>query len=284
VRIIITGSSGFIGQSIEKHFSKDNIIMKLKIRKDVNFHELENKILSFQPEIFIHCGWDGGNSFSDIDNSNQLTNVEVGIRILKTISKIKNLYFIGLGSFSEYGNLTEPATEKTPEHPSSLYGLSKYMFKQISESMCTYSCQKWLWVRPCYVYGPNDVKTRLIPKVIDSLLDDKEIVLDSCDTVVDYIYIEDFVSALHELIKECATGCYNICSGQQYSIKDVVLSIKQKIKKGNILFDSSIDRKKFQKYICGSNEKLLKKTSWHQQYEINKGIEKTIYFTKQDKK
>jgi dTDP-D-glucose 4,6-dehydratase len=76
--------------------------------------------------------------------------------------------------------------------------------------------------RPCYVYGPNDVKTRLIPTLINKFLNNEEITLDKCDKIIDYIYIDDFTEYVYNLIITQNNGIFNICSGNQYELKDVI--------------------------------------------------------------
>ena len=36
--------------------------------------------------------------------------------------------------------------------------------------LCEQHNMEWVWIRPCYVYGPGDVKTRLIPTLINKFL------------------------------------------------------------------------------------------------------------------
>lgn len=281
MNIAVTGANGFIGRSLCDRLSKENNIMRLKIRKNTDFVNLKEKVVSFNPDVFIHCGWSGGNSFSTIDSSEQFNNIYTGLEILKMISDINNLHFVALGSFSEYGDLKQQATEQTLEKPSSLYGVCKNIYKQISKTMCGYNNHKWLWIRPCFLYGPNDVQTRLIPKTIDACLSQDRLSLDSCKSVVDYLYIDDFVEAVCSLLEQQSVGCFNICSGEEYTVKDIVLQILQKTGEESVFFDPSKDREGFQKYICGDNKKLIDEIGWKQKHTIEAGIKKTIEFHKE---
>ena len=199
-----------------------NIVETVSLRE--NF---ESKILSFKPDVFINCAWSCASSFADIQDIKQFENIEKGIKLFKVLGKLEKLYFVGLGSFSEYGDKVEPIAEDELENPSSLYGLTKKTFKLISEHLCEIKSFPWLWVRPCYVFGPNDVSTRLVPKVINHCLDGETITLDSCESIVDYLYVDDFTYALESLILQDKQGVYNICSGKQYKIKDVIREIEK---------------------------------------------------------
>tara|TARA_B100001113_G_scaffold75943_1_gene59329 strand:- start:732 stop:1628 length:897 start_codon:yes stop_codon:yes gene_type:complete len=276
-KIIITGVNGFLGKHLYNSLSKKYNIAPISIRLNSDWDLIKSEIIDFKPDIFIHCGWSYGNSFYDI-NENQYDNVKIGIKLMKILSNIDNLYFMGVGSFAEYGFNNNIITELDKEMPNNDYGLAKNFFKSISEKFCHINNFKWTWIRPCYIFGPNDVQTRLIPKVINLCLKNKDIELNSCDSVIDYLYIKDFTRAINRLISNQESGIFNICSGNQYEIKNIIETIKHLCgSKSQISFNSSIDRKNFPKYICGNNTKL-KSTSWFPKYNLIEGLTETIKF------
>ena len=277
MKIMISGTSGFLGGAILERLSEEYTIKSISIRDD-NLKDVDSEILDFKPDVFIHCGGKSGNSFKDTSNSSQFDNVEVGIKLLKTLSKFDNLYFIGFGSFAEYGVKSIVTKESHTEEPNSYYGLSKKRFKDLSRDYCVVNNFKWLWVRPCYIYGEGDVSSRLIPKVVDACKNNEDLVLDSCNSIVDYLHVDDFSEAIYELIKNKCSGVFNVCSGEQYKIRDVVEQI-QLISPNpiDIKFDSSKDRiNSCTNFVCGDNTKLKKQTSWSVKLDLSKGL--SIYF------
>lgn len=275
MNIIITGTNGFLGGHIYEILSQYHNTKKIRIRNDNLYCD---EILNFNPDIFIHCGWGSGNNFSEVDSYEQFDNVITGFNLLKCLQKIKKLYFIGLGSFSEYGINFNLSSEKTRENPNDYYGVFKNSFKNISRVFCNKNNFDWLWLRPCYIYGPNDVNTRLIPNVINKCLNGGKLHLNSCNSMVDYLFIEDFIEALHLLIKGNNVGVFNICSGKQYKVKDVVLLINE-ITNNNadIIFDKSKDRENtYTDFVCGYNNKLLDTINWSPKFNLKKGLTKTI--------
>ena len=116
---------------------------------------------------------------------------------------------------------------------------------------------EWGWIRPCYVYGPGDVSTRLIPTIINKLLRNEKVTLDECNKIIDYIHIDDFVNFTYSLIVGNIDGIYNICSGQQYNLRDIVNKIGILMDKlDNIQFNTSSTRKLTSHIICGNNNKI----------------------------
>jgi len=298
MRVLITGGNGFLGSSIvrkllcEGHnvyvFSNnknniEDILPQIKFQQSDNKHlcSYEKDIILFNPEVVIHCGWSGGNNYNDINDIKQFyDNVEPSVKFLEILNKLSHKpNFIGFGSFAEYGYHNEPISEMFIENPINLYGLSKLTFKKYSELFCKNYSIGWTWVRPCYIYGPNDVKTRLIPTLIDKFLNNEDVVLDSCESVIDYLYIDDFVNYIYQLIIFKSTGVFNLCSGSQYVIKDIVNLIYTEINNSsNVIYDPNKNRKLISSYICGNNKKIQNTTKIINQTSLIEGIQKTINF------
>ena len=271
MKIMISGASGFLGSNLKRSLSKKYIVDTVSLTKDFESH-----ILNFAPDVFINCGWGGGSSFSDTQSFKQFDNLEIGKRLFKVLTKFENLTFVGFGSFSEYGDRSRIINENDIEKPTSLYGLNKKMFKDMSLYFCRAKNFSWLWLRPCYIYGPGDCQNRLITKAVEHCVSGKQLKLDSCQSVVDYLYIEDFNSAVDKLISYKTQGVYNLCSGQQYKVKDVVKKIEKLCNNNVVIFEPSEDRKSFPKYICGNNSKLQLATGWQPLISLDEGLQKII--------
>lgn len=300
MRVLITGGNGFLGSNLIDLFIKLNYQLlvvsknnnnikgnldKIKfIRYDSsNYNFCEQAILEFNPEVVIHLAWYGGSSYYDINDINQIyQNISPSLSLLEICSKqdIKPV-FIGFGSFAEYGNLYEKATEYQQERPNSFYGLSKNIYKSISKMYCDQKEMDWIWIRPCYIYGRKDAENRLIPSVINKKLNGEKIYLDSCNKIIDYLHIEDFCSAILEIINKKCTGVFNICSGKEYILRDILNLINLKIESNSeIIYDSKLDRVLAPNYICGSNNRLIKETGWSPKVSIEQGLIETINYYK----
>lgn len=277
MKIVLTGSDGYLGSNIKQTLSAVHNLKCVKLRLDT-IESVKKDILDFNPDMIIHCGWKSGNSYNDILNIDQLENVVIGVKLLEILPLLDKVKFVGIGSFSEYGKTTKKSKESDTELPENLYGISKNSLKVLSENMCKTFDIDYLWLRPCYVYGKNDVKTRLIPKVVDACLNRKEIDLNSCKSVTDYLYIDDFCSAIKTLIEGDYSGVFNICSGKEYKVIDIIRKIQNfSGVSDNISFDSNTNREEIFNYICGDNYKL-KGTGWKELYDIDSGILETLKF------
>lgn len=280
MKIVITGAAGFLGS---------NLVNKLEeVGYDVlpilsNTTNPLQTISYYEPDIVVHCAWKGGNNYKDInDISQQFINVSDGIELLKELSFLPNKpRFMGFGSFAEYGDLNNLALEEDWEKPTNMYGISKLTLKNYSKNFCKINNIPWCWVRPCYVYGPGDVNTRLIPSTINKLLYKQHVTLDQCDKFIDYMYIDDFVDFVYNIITQKAQGVFNICSGQQYQLRNVILTIANLLDADEYLhFDDQEIRTLTSTYICGSNLKAKQLSSFNDLVSLKEGLIQTIEYYK----
>lgn len=292
MNILITGANGFLGSNLLKTFinlnhnifaisQTDKNIKQFKNRitfesnTKLNYFDLKDKIIQFSPELVIHCAWSGGNSYSDVNDLNQYYhNIPIGLSLLEIIKHLKNCRFLGIGSFSEYGIIKTKAVETQPDNPNTHYGLSKSSFKGISKIFCEQNNINWSWIRPCYVYGSGDVSTRLIPTVITKLKNKESIRLSSCDVTIDYLHIDDFCSGVVNIVDNRLDGVYNLCSGNEYNLKNILQHMETVSGSRLITFDPLLDRIYASKYICGSNDKLQSVCSWKPKKQIYNELER----------
>lgn len=297
-KILITGGNGFLGSALVKFFINKGYEVFVISKHDNNltdvmdkigfftlntddYYEAKDYILNLSPDCVIHAAWDGGNSHTNVNDMSQFSkNFSLTFSMLDILSQLdKKPVFMGVGSFAEYGNLTKQATEEDIESPTNFYGLSKLMVNRMSKMFCEKNGMKWAWIRPCYVYGPNDVATRIIPTIVNSLLQDKQISLDSCNVTVDYLHINDFCEAIHTIIAQNLEGVYNICSGKEYSLR-AIIELLYKLTLSHELeptFGAQRKRVDSPSYVCGSNNKL-KSFGWASKYELYDGIVDTINY------
>jgi nucleoside-diphosphate-sugar epimerase len=299
-RILITGGNGFLGSNLVQYFLNQNYKVMVISRNSYNLKTVMNKIefiqtiaedytsasdsiQEFSPDYVIHTAWDGGNAYSNIHCLNQFyKNLPLSLSLLEVINTLSvKPTFVGIGSFAEYGLVNTRALEDDIEHPINYYGLSKLTVKKVTELYCSLNNIKSVWIRPCYIYGPRDVPTRLISRIITGIMSNQSVKLDSCEVLIDYLHIDDFSRAVDTIIKLDLSGVYNVCSGEEHNLRDIVQFLYDNLTTGvNPKFEALPDRTSVSRYICGSNEKLKSVSNWTNTINIHDGLLNTIEYYK----
>ena len=130
-------------------------------------------------------------------------------------------------------------------------------------------------------YGYFERGSRLIPDVVLSALDEKPVKVSSPLPVRDFIFIEDVVRAYMQAVKiqHNPGEIYNIGSGIQYSVKDIVEKIltitesKSEIQWGAVAKQARYVEPKKWVADMSKTKKLLQ---WEPKYSIDSGLRKAI--------
>ena len=294
-KLLIVGGTGFIGSHLTKYLSdryKITVISKkskpyqkqvsniIHINCDLeNSEEAKKFFLENRFNYIINCsGYVDHQNFL-IDGYNIFQNhFKITHNILKNTINNKPEKFIQIGSSDEYGYNAKRPKEDSRESPFSPYSLGKLA----STHLCMIFAKEYNYplnvIRPFLIYGPNQNDKRLIPFIIESCFKNEKFNLGSKDAVRDFLYIQDFLEFIDELLnKNSVNGeIFNVGSGIGISIENLVKKILSKIKKGKPLF-GNYNSGKFENPILIANlEKVNSLLIWRPKTDIDLGIEKTI--------
>ena len=316
--ILITGGAGFIGSHLVKHFVKKyknyNIINVDKLTYASNVHFLK-EINNFKNYTFaqadicelkkiekifekynisdvVHLAAE-----SHVDNSieNALefarTNILGTINLLelsrKNWANKKNNIFYHISTDEVFGTLGESGifNENSNYDPHSPYSASKASADHFVRAF--YDTHKLpVIISNCSNnYGPNQHNEKLIPTVINSLINKSKIpVYGNGLNVRDWLYVEDHVRAIDMIFHNGSVG-ETYCIGGKNEIKNIDL-IKLIIKEFDDIKqnkNSSIDLISFVDDRLGHDyryaidiAKIKNELGWEPKTNINKGLRNTI--------
>ena len=175
MKILITGTTGFIGLNLVRKLHKDHQIYALsrqepskliKDLKNIVFVNLDlNKKFNydFECDYIIHAA-----AISKIGNFSD--NVIMMKNLLEWASKKKVKYFLNLSSISIYDNNDDKSIDEysKPFKPN-LYGQSKLDSEKILEKFANFKKIKAISIRLCGVVGidAKNFVTNLVQNVID---------------------------------------------------------------------------------------------------------------------
>ena len=246
-KILITGSTGFIGSNIVNLLLKKNVyiydILRNKNKKnkkiiDLNknknylpifykkFDELEKKLKKVKIDTVINCAtyYTSKNDIKNIENLIR-TNI-IFCSIILEILKNKIKKFINFGSMMEYsqGNYFSPKN---------FYAITKYSFQKIEEFYkLNYKNIKFYDLKLYETYGDNDVRKKIIPTIIKSYSQNKSVKIVSKNLKMNFVHIESLVKAIYMIIfNKIKEGEYCVKNDKFIKIQKLINSLNKKLKK-----------------------------------------------------
>jgi len=306
MKILVTGTTGFIGSNILRRLVKTNndkiyifirqnsklwrikdITNKVNIRiVDLTDKEqVENSISEIKPEVVFHCAIYGGYPFQTDQDQVIKTNFIGTVNLLEASIKQGFKAFINTGSSSEYGIKSKPMKETDFPDPVNVYGVAKLA----STYYCRMSSIKYnlpiVTLRLFSPYGYYEESTRLIPYLITSMLRNKEIKLGSPDAVRDFIFIEDAVEAYIKsvnMIDKIEPGTIlNIGSGVDTMVIDIFWVLKGIIGYQGKFTVQGAPRDSDELKVWRANiNRVQTILGWQPKYSLREGLNETIKWFK----
>lgn len=213
MKVVVTGSSGFIGGRVCEAFSKKYEVLRVSSRNSHNYQEIP------AGDVCIHLAANSviqsvGSFESEWDQTK---------RILQKIVARRFSHVIYASSGSVYGDLTEEAhRESGPTHPTSSYSRVKL------------EAEHFLFE------NHNAVSSLRLANIIGHGMNSQSVVVDilkqfQCDEFQlrnktskrDYTHVSDVVNLMELLILQKPHGIYNVGTGVSLSVEDIVNTLAE---------------------------------------------------------
>lgn len=312
--ILVTGGCGFIGSNYLNKFVPKypnyefiNIdcltyagnLKNINIAKEPNYKfkkidirnkkSLEKIFIDYKPTDIIHFA---AESHVDISIANPSIFIDTNVigthNLLLLALKYKINRFHQISTDEVYGSLTDdepPFTNRSNIAPNSPYSASKAAADLLVRAYNETYKMDVVITRCSNNYGPNQDKTKLIPKAICNLLEGKKVpIYGKGENIRDWIYVEDHIDAIDLVFQKGLSGeIYNI--GGNTELKNIDL-IKRLIKLTGKTANSIkfvTDRKGHDHRYAIDNSDIEKKLGWRPKFNINDGLEKTLRFYRDNK-
>jgi nucleoside-diphosphate-sugar epimerase len=199
--------------------------------------------------------------------------VGASLRLASTLREGGCRRFVATGTSFEYAPSDSPQRESSPAKPSTAYGQAKLELFEALQSLDI----ELAWLRPFYLYGPDEDPRRLVPVVINSLLRGQETKLVPGERVRDYLHIEDVASAICAVASSRLTGAVNIASGIPVTVREIALKIGEALDRVGLLKIGALPYATTEPlYLLADNTKLREGTGWKPRYSLDEGLRQTI--------
>ena len=295
MRIMVTGSKGFIGQHLLLRLSTIGEVVELQ--SDLTNHAaIQAEVKSIAPDIVVHLAarTEVQKSFYEQVSFSEVNYVGT-VNLIEACCSVDPMpYFVFASTMEVYGwqpisdeveknkkyinNIT--FDEHTQPNPNAPYAVAKYACEKYLEYAERAYGLEWASFRQTNSYGRKDNDYFVTEQIIAQMLRGDVCNLGYAEPYRNFIYIDDLLDAWMAVIKN-----RNICSGNIFTIgpddprkiKDCANYIAEQLDwHGTINWDTKPPRHG-EIYWLNSNHTLLtEKTGWIPKISYEEGIAKTI--------
>jgi CDP-glucose 4,6-dehydratase len=244
--VLVTGANGFIGSHIVQQLKDENKVISLVysavpgrgldtalegttvINCDVRDHHALRRILArYEVNQVFHTAAISIVKTAYLDPIGVFDVNAMGtVALLEACRQVGVEKILVLNTDKVYGEGLD-ATEDKPYQPGEPYAASKCCQGFIVHSFINTYDMNIVMSHSCNVFGFDPNSNRIVPNVVKSCLKGKNPkIFTNDDSVREYVYVEDVVSAFKRLMNEDEhRGSRNISTGWVYNQKDIVLKI-----------------------------------------------------------
>ncbi len=301
-KILLSGGAGFIGnemthQILSKNPSDFIVIDKMSYMSDDTFHKENNipvhkidicseetrqLIADFKPDIILHMAAESHVDVSIKDpDAFVRSNVFGTTNLMNAALKLDNLELFYHCSTDEVtgDKLTGASHEDDPRLASSPYSASKASAELFVESYGRTFGLPYLITRSSNNYGPYQHYEKLIPKVIQNIIDGKKIpVYTPGNQMRQWVHVKDNCEGIISAIE-------NYTKNDVFNIGGAEVSVNLDIIK-QICFLMNVDPTEFIEYVTDrpghdsrysiSCDKIKEHTGWAPKISLEDGLRDTI--------
>lgn len=278
-RLLLTGSSGFIGKNISPYLSKEYKLfspshkqLDLLNSEKVKLYIVKNKI-----NYIIHAANIGGTR----DKLNQkdivYTNLMMFYNLVRNLSSVEKIIYFG--SAAEFDKRKPIKSAKEDQFDQSVpvddYGFYKYICAKYTRDL---KSQKLICLRLFGIYGPHEnYLVKFISNTIVKNLFNQPIKINQ-NVYFDYLYVEDLFPVINYFLTHKSEYYdYNVCTGRKISLIEITRTVSHI--SGNPLPIRVINKGLNNEYT-GSNKRLLKEIPNLKITSAKEGINKLYHWYK----
>ena len=296
MKILMTGSSGFIGTSLSPRLSEHSLH---HLVSDLTDHKaVVEEVRSIQPDIIVHLG-----ARTEVESSfyEQITFSEINyigtVNLIEAAASVKNLKnFMFASTMEVYG--WQPISdeilvnsipknfisfdENTQPNPNAPYSVAKYACEKYLEYAHRCLDLPFTALRQTNCYGRKDNDFFVTEQIITQMLANAdECNLGYGEPYRNFIWIEDMLDVWQTVIdnpEKCNNGyIFTIGPDNPIKIKDYANMIAKKLNwSGKINWNTKRHRAG-EIYWLNSNTNLISKTlGWQPKMDISTGLDQTI--------
>ena len=304
-KILVTGGAGFIASHltdklIEKGHNvvvidnlstgkKENLNPKAKFYEaDICNSEIAQIFQEEKPEIVFHFA-----AQIDVRKSVKDPIQDAEVNILGSLNLLQNCQKAGVKKFifassggAIYGDTDViPTPETHTENPESPYGICKLTIEKYLHFYKETFGLNYTALRFANIYGPRQNskgEAGVIAVFCDKMLKNQEVVINGDgEQTRDFVFVDDVINAALLSMEQEKSDMYNIGAGEETNINDIFRKIKE-LTGSNCEEAHAPTKAGEQKRSCLDNSRAKQGLNWESKYNLERGLEKTIKWFKEN--
>ena len=296
MKILMTGSSGFIGSHLTPLIEQEHELYHLKSDL-LNYNAVSDEVAKFNPDVIVHLA-----ARTEVEKSfyEQLSFSEINycgsVNLIEAANKLPNLKnFVFASTMEVYG--WQPISddvrdnsiprefvafnEHTQPNPNAPYAVAKYGVEKYLEYMSRSFDFPFTALRQTNCYGRKDNEFFVTEQIIWQMLANKnEVRLGYAEPYRNFIYIDDMLDVWVETIvnpDKVRNTIFTIGPNNPIKIRDYANLIAKKLNwTGEIKWDQKPARPGEIYWLNSDHNLVTKLLGWEPKVHLNDGLDKTI--------
>lgn len=293
MRVLLTGGSGFIGNSILTFLEEtDNEILsfsryphqpkknaqttwsQVDLTKPLNYKAIINE---FKPEALIHLAWQDIPDFSlNKCQQNLIQSLNLIDCVLTTDSCRKILVS---GSCFELNIKKGEAYENIIGTPKDNFTWAKHALRSWLELECNKRSVFWGWFRIFYAYGPGQRVASLLPTILKHFSNNTIPPINTPANQNDFIYVDDIAQAfINALSFNGESGIFHLGTGKATAILEMCRIAEWCVNRSDSLTQELIAKTSETNIdisFWANTSQTQNKLHWNPKIILEEGIERT---------
>ena len=286
MKIFVTGATGFIGRAFcREALQRGHQILALvrnpapqlppgvEIASGSLIDTPWSQVEAFSPDAALHLAWiaEPGVYLNSPENSVLLEQSKVWFQRLFEMGVA---YVAGAGTCIEYAPslqaLREGVSPLAPQFP---YSKAEV---ELFEWIKVHSPNDWAWFRIFFPYGTGEHDKRFTSFVVAQLRQNKTVIMNTPESVRDYVEMRDDASGLVAALEYKITGPVNVGSGTGITVATVAREIARLLKADSGLLSASQEVATDRNPVIVANTERLRSIGWHPQISLTAGLQSLI--------
>jgi nucleoside-diphosphate-sugar epimerase len=297
MKILVTGSSGFIGSHLLPRLAKNHDVVSLTSDL-LNFDSVEQEVIQHAPDIIVHLAarteversFYEQISFSEVNYIGSINLIEAA----KKIPNFKNFVFASTMEVYGWQPISDEVVksnqaiasvafdENTPPNPNAPYAVAKFAVEKYLQYMNRSQDFPFTAIRQTNAYGRPNNDFFVTEQIISQMLRNSDIIeLGYWEPYRNFIFISDLLDAWETVIENWSkvnSGMiFTIGPNNPIQIKEYVNLIASKIGWEGFVQWNTKPKRPGEIFWLNSNHELITKTlDWAPKVDLDHGLELTI--------